>query len=53
MKGNKKRCSEFLAPTRAKYPFFALAPQAKIKEKKIPRVGGYNVAMKWDGDASN
>ena len=25
--------------TRAKYPFFAFAPQGKIKEKKIPREG--------------
>ncbi len=52
MKGDMKRCGEFLAPTRAKYPFFAMAPQAEIKEKKIPRVGGWNGAMKWDGGAS-
>ena len=28
--------------------FLSVAPQGKIKEKKIPRVGGELVGLKWD-----
>ncbi len=40
-----------LRPTRVKYPFFAIAAQRKVKEKKIPRVGGVELDGWQDGDS--
>ena len=33
-----------LRPTRVKYPFLPLTRSEKIKDKKIPRVGGEELA---------
>ena len=39
------------APDPREVSFFSIAPQGKIKEKKIPREGGEEVAKMQDGNS--